>query len=406
MLATRPKRRQDEPTVIGTDRIQPASPELQFLLACFRAGSDPAAAPLPPGDPSPAARIVELASAHGLGPLLSARLAAGPPSALAAEVQRRLAPVVSRRLRVALQLSAELLAVLDLLRSHGIPAVPYKGPVLAVELYGSPGLRAYRDLDVLIHPEHLARARELLAGRDYRPFFELAPRFEAAHLATGYHFNLARDRDAMLLELHWRVADPYFSTLGEEGLLWEELREVPFLGRTVSSLAPEALLLCLAIHGAKHHWDQLAQVVDFAALVQAHPQLDPDRLVSAARQSGSLRRLQVAFHLAGLLLGAPPPAGWPLPTDARSERLAAEFAARLTAGHVSPPGLLAHARVDLAGMDRASDRARYLRGILAPNVSDWANSPLPPSLGALLPLLRPFRLLRRYGLLRRSGPEE
>ena len=51
-------------------------------------------------------------------------------------------------------LLAELLQILHLLGEHHIPAVPYKGPILSVVLYGDVSLRQFSDLDIIVPAEN------------------------------------------------------------------------------------------------------------------------------------------------------------------------------------------------------------------------------------------------------------
>jgi hypothetical protein len=53
----------------------------------------------------------------------------------------------------------ELSTLLSMLDAHGIPAIPYKGPVLATSVYGNLALRQFRDLDVLLRAQDAARAK-------------------------------------------------------------------------------------------------------------------------------------------------------------------------------------------------------------------------------------------------------
>ncbi len=66
--------------------------------------------------------------------------------------------VEGRRITLAnLDLTAELIRVLDSLDAAGIRGLPFKGPVLAQTAYGGVGLRRFLDLDVLVHPRRFPR---------------------------------------------------------------------------------------------------------------------------------------------------------------------------------------------------------------------------------------------------------
>ena len=49
-----------------------------------------------------------------------------------------------------LYLTQEMLKLLSAFRKKGIPAIPYKGPVLAQAVYGNVGLRQFGDLDITV----------------------------------------------------------------------------------------------------------------------------------------------------------------------------------------------------------------------------------------------------------------
>ena len=68
-------------------------------------------------------------------------------------------------------LTAELIKIMDLYRSQGIQAMPYKGPVLAVQAYGDVTLREFDDLDIVLRQRDMAKANDAIQGAGYRPRF-------------------------------------------------------------------------------------------------------------------------------------------------------------------------------------------------------------------------------------------
>jgi len=68
----------------------------------------------------------------------------------------------------------------DLFESNRIRTIPFKGLTLASLIYGDPTLRQTDDLDFLVHPEDLARAKETLLSAGYLPFPLLTPAEERA----------------------------------------------------------------------------------------------------------------------------------------------------------------------------------------------------------------------------------
>ena len=65
-------------------------------------------------------------------------------------------------------LARELVTLLDLLRAHGISAIPFKGPTLAASAYGHLSLRQFGDLDLFVPKCDLPRACEVLVSHGYR----------------------------------------------------------------------------------------------------------------------------------------------------------------------------------------------------------------------------------------------
>jgi len=106
---------------------------------------------------------------------------------------------------------AELLRVLSHLESAGIKALPYKGPVLAQTLYGEVTQRQFGDLDVLILPADVPKAKAALLDLGYKPSIELAPEIENAYLKSGYEYSFSTAHAPNLLELQWRILPRFYS---------------------------------------------------------------------------------------------------------------------------------------------------------------------------------------------------
>ncbi len=89
-----------------------------------------------------------------------------------------------------------------MLADAGIRSVALKGPLLGESIYGDPGRRLSSDIDLLVPPEQLHTAVEVMRGLGYG-----AP---ADHVYDGglplLHFMLVHERGELPpVELHWRV---------------------------------------------------------------------------------------------------------------------------------------------------------------------------------------------------------
>jgi hypothetical protein len=130
-------------------------------------------------------RIVELAKGHA-----SADFAAVVEQATAS----------ARRHGGFLQLVS--LRAIAMLADAGVRSVALKGPLLGEAIYGDPGRRPSGDIDLLVSPEQLQTAVEVMRGLGYG-----AP---TDHVYDGglplLHFMLVHERGELPpVELHWRV---------------------------------------------------------------------------------------------------------------------------------------------------------------------------------------------------------
>jgi hypothetical protein len=209
--------------------------------------------------------------------------------------------VRARRRRAAagnLAYAGRLLELIALLEKAGIPALPFKGPVLAETVFGGIPNRSFGDLDLLVPRAELGRACRLLMDLGYRPLYD-APLAEYLRITLrgGHHIGLRHERHGTYVELHWEMAGRYLPI----PLDWETvepfLERVGFCGREVLALAPEPGLLYLCIHGAKEYWRLLDHVVCIAWQMDRRPP-DWDRVLDLARRWGGERILLTGLGLA------------------------------------------------------------------------------------------------------------
>jgi hypothetical protein len=336
--------------------------------------------------------LVDVLEWHGLLPLAPALLAGEDFGADAAErgdcESRHRSHLVH-----ASALTAELLELVDSFRDRAIAAVPFKGPVLGIQLYGDPSLRFCLDLDLLVSREQATAARALMEDRGYGVSPDIA-RLPHPWLLR-WRKNVQLTRGTLRVELHWSALDPPAHRRFALSALAPGFVSVDVDGRTVRTLSRPQLALYLAAHGGRHAWNRAAWLVDFAQLVYTSPDLDWEALGRVARSWGQERSLLLAFRLAGDLLGVPTP-------PALSRRLGGDGPGRLLAAQASANlrnPLLLTARpwalqaFQLRLFERPVDRARYAAYVaLTPSVQDWSLFPLPPRLCWVYAVLKPCRL--------------
>ena len=296
--------------------------------------------------------------------------------------------------------AAELISVLQVFEERGIPALPFKGVVLAESVYGSVTSRSAGDLDLLVFFSDLERAASLLMERGYEI---KAPELSDGTPATDeqYELHLERPSDGMVLELRWRLelTKPRFRRELGMDWVWSRRQIALLAGSQVPDLDPERALLVLCMHGAKHIWSRLIWVSDVARLLERHSNLNWSEVIREAKRVGLWRPLALGVLLAHRITAAPVPGG--ILRKFEADRAALYLARHFDESLPQEPGRLPTARIPyfiqlLDTRDRLG--MIFSLNILRPKALDRAVIQLPKSLDFLYYAIRPLRIL-----LDRSG---
>ncbi len=207
-------------------------------------------------------------------------------------------------------LVAELSEIVALLCSHGVDALPFKGPTLAMLAYGSVALRQIRDLDVLVKRADAIKARDLLLCHGYHLLEDAPESDDSWVLANCHHFQLFSSRQGTRVEVHWRLAPWSFSF----PLLCEELstrtRAIEIAGTTLPCLTREDMLLIVSAHGVRHLWETgtgFGCFCDIAGLLSRSSAFDWGAAMSTARRVGVERIVLLSLLAVHDILSVPVP---------------------------------------------------------------------------------------------------
>lgn len=189
------------------------------------------------------------------------------------------------------------------LAADGIQPIFLKGSALTQAIYGNTSLRFSKDVDLLVAPEQVPAAVRVLQAAGFVPTNPQSA--EPQHLPTWIRYGKAMDWHApasgIYLELHWRLTDlPLLRSAVPEASL-QQVTIAP--GEQVSTLAGDALIAYLCVHGASHGWGRLKWLADVFALL---PQDDPEAVEALFRRTLSLdagRAVAQAMLLCRDLLG-------------------------------------------------------------------------------------------------------
>ncbi|WP_296615974.1 nucleotidyltransferase family protein [Sphingomonas sp.] len=202
----------------------------------------------------------------------------------------------------------EAARIAGMLADADIPAAFLKGATLAELAYGDQAVKRTLDNDLLVRPEQVAATIELLAGTGYR-LTDPAVRLDGKRLSVLIDMvkecTLVRPDNKAMLDLHWRMTSV-------EGLLAEpdltsDLRTVTIGNHRLRTLGDEALMVYLAVHGARHGWSRLKWLADFNALLVAMDAMALASLRARAKRDGVARAMDLALLQANRLFGTPVP---------------------------------------------------------------------------------------------------
>src|SRR6202521_4867583 len=245
------------------------------------------------------ARLLVLAEAHGVAGHLTACLRSLDEDLVPAEIRQALVDRQRAQNFFTLRLTAELFRILDRFTSEGIGALVVKGPVLAVQAYGDPAMRAYGDLDLLVRHRDIRRATELMMAAGYEAAVPLSA-IDAGKIPGQYLFSQPQLK--LLVELHNDLTLRYFPRrLPLEDFFARQIR-VPLDAHEAPALSVVDELVLICVHGAKHFWERLMWIADVAALVSRQVNLDWERAASSAKEVGAERMLHTGLQLAATLL--------------------------------------------------------------------------------------------------------
>ncbi len=153
-------------------------------------------------------------------------------------------------------------ALLELNRTCEIDFILLKGPALAVQLFGDPLGRHYRDLDILVPRGRIMHFMQKLEPLGFYPCPDSceSERFAFQNdLVFGHHFTL-KQLSGLTIELHWRI-DIEGSWRTFEDLVQRASR-VRIAGQDFHCLDQVETVRFLLSHGQRHLWFRLKWLLE------------------------------------------------------------------------------------------------------------------------------------------------
>jgi hypothetical protein len=231
---------------------------------------------------------------HGLKPISHVI-----PPAIAEPLRLQASAIVETNLRTAAE-SARLLA---LYQSADLQLMFLKGLTLSALAYPSPFLKMGWDIDLLVAPEKLPEAAQLLRSAGYGPVIPAAggsdlEKWHRWHKESVWHHA----EGGFHIDLHTRLAEnPAF--LPRVGINSPSRLVSIAKGIELPTLGKDELFAYLAVHGASSAWFRLKWITDLAALLHGQAAEEIERLYECSQQLGAGRTAAQALILADRLYG-------------------------------------------------------------------------------------------------------
>ena len=184
--------------------------------------------------------LLEISAPHGVKPLLYWNLNATCPDAVPQSTLSQLRHHFSANVERNMYLFGELLKLLNRFKECGIDAIPFKGPALAISLYGGLEFRQFFDLDILVREQDFLIAKKVLISQG----FELK-------ISYGYEESFVSRDNKVEVDLHQSIVENRYRFQPDFERLWQNLEPVSHAGATIASFSPEDLIVILAVQITK-----------------------------------------------------------------------------------------------------------------------------------------------------------
>ncbi|MBD2386582.1 nucleotidyltransferase domain-containing protein [Cylindrospermum sp. FACHB-282] len=280
--------------------------EIELLLCCTRTRIDPETAEriqtLLQQDID-WAYLMQIADRHGTIPLLYQTFKTmwreAIPKTVLTQLQNHYHTNASRNLF----LSHELLNLLKLFQSHKIPAIPFKGLVLAISIYDNLAMRQFSDLDILVKQQDIVKVQELLITQKYQL------ETDGSWQQTFVHSQ----KPEVVVDLHWELTplDYFPFKLPDFETLWQRSKFLTLKGESIIDFSSDDLLIILAVQvarGVNEGRESLAQICDLAELFRIQQTLNWEHLLQQVSSLELKRPFFISLLIVNSLLNAPLPA--------------------------------------------------------------------------------------------------
>ncbi|WP_321422019.1 nucleotidyltransferase family protein [uncultured Methanobacterium sp.] len=295
----------------------------------------------------------------------------------------------------------ELINIIQSLNVNNIKSIPYKGPVLAQQVYGNIVMRQFGDIDFFVKKENVLSIKEILISKGYKPEFDLDSAQEQNYLDSQRELKFFHEDKGISLELHWKFSGIFLNlSSNAEKLFLKDQNSLSLGGVTLPKLSPENLILILSIHNASHHWSRLAWLVDIATLIN-NQKIDWKRVLKISEELSIQRILFINLYLCQVLLNLKLENDISQLLSSNSVITISNTFADNIFSFKEENSLIENMQISMKIRENKIDGIKDgLSGIFNPSFYELNHLVLPSSLFFLYYIYRPINLLKRYKIFK------
>lgn len=190
-----------------------------------------------------------------------------------------------------LKLMGQLLKIIKVFKMNNISAIPYKGPLLAINIYRNLALRVFDDLDVFFEKDSLPIVKKILIQEGYQSSLKLVGFNELQYMKHQRELKFF-NKENINLEAHWKVSSS-FSLKNEHHFPLDEYKLIEINQYDLKVFSNEDLLLILSLHAAGHLWSRLSWICDISEMIRNSNELNWRNIVQKAKIMGVSRVLNL-----------------------------------------------------------------------------------------------------------------
>jgi hypothetical protein len=179
-----------------------------------------------------------------------------------------------------------LAQLIQKLKKEKVPVIILKGAALCETIYPHTGIRAFCDLDILIHKKDTPKVIETLKQLDY----------SISHTHAQHHFSAFQKSGRTLpLEVHWNLlndASPFQKYAFKLSMdkFWQEAVPLEISGTEALWLSPEHQLIYLSAHMLKEGYSHRKWLLDIYYLLEFYKgKMDWQKLLEDCREFQTTR---------------------------------------------------------------------------------------------------------------------